>query len=59
MHYGDPGQTGRTDCLSNEMACDASGVPGQWCSPACSSGGSCPQDKPVGVTANLQCATDR
>jgi hypothetical protein len=50
-HYGDPGQ----GCLSDEMALDASGVPGKWCSPACSSGGSCPQDKPVGVTANPQC----
>jgi hypothetical protein len=56
-HYGDPGQ-GERGCLSDENAEVATGVPGQWCSPACGSGGSCPQDKPVGVTANPQCATD-
>jgi hypothetical protein len=50
-HYGDPGQ----GCLSDETSCYAPGVPGHWCSPACSGGGSCPQDKPVGVTANPQC----
>jgi hypothetical protein len=53
-HYGDPGQ----GCLSEEIACYATGVPGHWCSPACSSGDSCPQDKPVGVTANPQCDED-
>jgi hypothetical protein len=51
-HYGDPGQGG---CLSDEFSCSFPGVPGQVCCSACSSGGSCPQDKPVGVTANPQC----
>jgi hypothetical protein len=52
-HYGDPYQ----GCLSDEGACDFAGVSGQWCGATCSSGGSCPQDKPVGVTANPHCAT--
>ena len=52
--YGGPGQ----GCLSDETSCYAPGVPGHWCSPACSGGGSCPQDKPVGVTANPQYADE-
>jgi hypothetical protein len=55
-HYGNPGYGGE-GCLSDEQSEASPGVPGGWCSPACSSGGSCPQDKPVGVTANPQCAT--
>jgi hypothetical protein len=55
-HYGDPVAHGSGQgCLSDETNCAAKGVPGTWCCPACSSGGSCPQDKPVGVTANPQC----
>jgi hypothetical protein len=55
-HYGDPGRgAGQGNCLSDEHVIDIVGVPGRACSPPCNSDGSCPQDKPRGVTANPQC----
>jgi hypothetical protein len=51
-HYGDPAQ----GCLSDESVVKAAGVPDSFCAPLCGSDGSCPQDKPTGVTANPQCA---
>merc|ERR1712224_907817 len=32
------------------------GLPGDFCSPSCSSAGACPSDVPSGVTAHPQCA---
>jgi hypothetical protein len=58
-HYGNPGHgAGRGDCLSDEMGIELDGISGQVCAPLCNSDGSCPQDKPTGVTANPQCAID-
>jgi hypothetical protein len=50
-HYGDPGK----GCLSDESSGRVPDVPGHICFAECGSGGSCPQDKPVGVTANPRC----
>jgi hypothetical protein len=51
-HYGDPN---KGSCLSDEATMGAAGVSGNYCSPQCSSDGSCPQDKPAGATATPQC----
>ena len=51
-HYGDP----KTGCESDEQAVQVQGVSGGFCSPACSSAGSCPSDKPAGDSAAPQCA---
>jgi hypothetical protein len=56
-HYGDPGN-GQDNCLSDETDTEINGVPGQFCAPWCNSDGSCPQDKPTGVTANPQCTVN-
>merc|ERR1712159_864611 len=50
-HYGDP----KGGCESDEQAVRVQGVPGDFCSPSCSSG-SCPSDIPSGVTAKPTCA---
>jgi len=51
-HYGDP----KTGCESDEQAVQVQGVSGNFCSPSCSSAGSCPSDKPAGDSAAPQCA---
>merc|ERR1711972_702229 len=51
-HYGDP----KTGCESDEMAIRVQGVPGDFCSPKCSSSNTCPSDEPAGDTATPQCA---
>merc|ERR1711981_1482372 len=45
-HYGDP----KTGCEKDEQAVQVLGVPGDFCSPKCSSSGSCPTDLPSGDT---------
>jgi len=53
-HYGDPKQGG---CLSDEIGVQIGGVPGDFCSPACTGimQHTCPSDVPSGVTASPQC----
>merc|ERR1712188_51705 len=51
-HYGDP----KTGCESDEKAIQVEGVPGDFCSPKCSTSGSCPTDMPQGDTATPTCA---
>jgi len=51
-HYGDP----KGGCESDEQAVRVQGVPGDLCSPPCSSAGVCPSDLPSGDTAKPQCA---
>mmetsp|Transcript_11856 Transcript_11856/g.27047 ORF Transcript_11856/g.27047 Transcript_11856/m.27047 type:complete len:145 (-) Transcript_11856:146-580(-) len=51
-HYGDP----KGGCESDEEAVQVQGVSGNFCTPQCSSSGSCPSDVPSGVTAAPQCA---
>ena len=51
-HYGDPA----TGCEKDEQAVQVQGVSGDFCSPKCSSSGSCPTDKPSGDTATPTCA---
>merc|ERR1719265_2873764 len=51
-HYGDP----KTGCESDEQGVQVTGVKGDFCSPKCSTAGSCPSDVPSGVTAKPQCA---
>merc|ERR1712100_329623 len=48
-HYGDPAG----GCESDEKAVQVQGVPGDFCSPSCTSG-SCPADVPAGDTARPQ-----
>eukprot|EP00928_Gymnodinium_smaydae_P001163 TRINITY_DN1042_c0_g1_i3.p1 TRINITY_DN1042_c0_g1~~TRINITY_DN1042_c0_g1_i3.p1 ORF type:complete len:329 (-),score=42.34 TRINITY_DN1042_c0_g1_i3:111-1097(-) len=50
-HYGDP----KNGCESDEQAVQVQGLPGDFCSPACSASGKCPSDEPQGVTAHPQC----
>jgi hypothetical protein len=51
-HYGDP----KTGCESDEQAVQVQGIKGDFCSPPCSSSGTCPSDVPSGDTAKPQCA---
>eukprot|EP00413_Alexandrium_margalefii_P049476 CAMPEP_0204611152 /NCGR_PEP_ID=MMETSP0661-20131031/61877_1 /ASSEMBLY_ACC=CAM_ASM_000606 /TAXON_ID=109239 /ORGANISM="Alexandrium margalefi, Strain AMGDE01CS-322" /LENGTH=266 /DNA_ID=CAMNT_0051622995 /DNA_START=1 /DNA_END=800 /DNA_ORIENTATION=+ len=51
-HYGDP----KTGCESDEEAVRVQGLSGDFCSPKCSSSGSCPSDVPKGDSAAPQCA---
>ena len=51
-HYGNPS----TGCESDEQAVRVQGLSGDFCSPKCSSSGSCPSDVPSGDTASPQCA---
>jgi len=51
-HYGDP----KDGCESDEQAVQIQGVTGDFCSPQCSSSGSCPTDIPTGITAKPECA---
>jgi hypothetical protein len=55
-----PGQTHYENpynglCLSDEVATHLLHTPGAYCAPYCGSDGSCPQDKPAGVTATPAC----
>lgn len=50
-HYGDP----KDGCMSDEQAVQVQGIPGDFCSPDCSSA-PCPSDIPEGVTAKPACA---
>merc|ERR1712187_470834 len=51
-HYGDP----KTGCESDEQAVRVQGIQGDFCSPPCSTSGSCPKDEPSGDTATPTCA---
>ncbi|CAK8990723.1 unnamed protein product [Durusdinium trenchii] len=51
-HYGDP----KTGCESDEQAVRVQGLSGDFCSPQCSSSGSCPSDVPKGDSATPECA---
>merc|ERR1712203_712358 len=51
-HYGDP----KTGCESDEQAVQVQGIKGDFCSPQCSSSGTCPSDEPTGDTAKPTCA---
>ena len=51
-HYGDP----KTGCESDEQAVRVQGLSGDFCSPKCSSSGSCPSDVPKGDSATPECA---
>merc|ERR1712217_168287 len=51
-HYGDP----KDGCESDEQSVRVQGVPGDFCSPSCTSSGSCPTDVPSGDSAKPQCA---
>ena len=51
-HYGNPS----TGCESDEQAVRVQGLAGDFCSPKCSSSGSCPSDVPSGETASPECA---
>merc|ERR1712032_1276463 len=51
-HYGDP----KSGCESDEKAVQVQGVPGDFCSPACSSSDACPGDKPSDDAATPRCA---
>merc|ERR1711953_1631682 len=51
-HYGDP----KGGCESDEQAVKVQGINGDFCSPPCSSSGTCPSDVPSGDTATPQCA---
>merc|ERR1712232_840988 len=51
-HYGDP----KTGCESDEQAVQVQGIKGDFCSPPCSSSGTCPSDVPSGDAAKPQCA---
>merc|ERR1719499_505141 len=51
-HYGDP----KGGCESDEQAVQVEGVPGDFCTPQCSSSGACPSDVPSGASATPQCA---
>jgi len=50
-HYGDP----KTGCESDEMKVQVQGVSGDFCSPQCTSAGTCPKDVPSGDTAKPEC----
>ena len=50
-HYGNPAQ----GCLPDETTTALEGVPGNFCSPDCTST-ACPTNLPAGVTADPQCA---
>jgi len=50
-HYGDP----KTGCESDEMAVRVQGLSGDFCSPQCTSAGSCATDVPSGDTAKPEC----
>eukprot|EP00913_Durusdinium_trenchii_P012276 g11527.t1 len=51
-HYGNP----KTGCESDEQAVRVQGLSGDFCSPKCSSSGSCPSDVPKGDSATPECA---
>lgn len=49
-HYEDP----KDGCMSDEEPVRVQGIPGELCSPSCTSA-ACPTDVPAGVTADPQC----
>ncbi|CAE7365083.1 unnamed protein product, partial [Symbiodinium pilosum] len=51
-HYGNPS----SGCESDEVAVRVSGISGDFCSPKCTSQGTCPSDVPSGDTATPECA---
>ena len=53
-HYSDPNVG--SGCLADEQPIKITGIAGDLCSPPCAGAGTCPTDKPSGVTAAPQCA---
>ncbi len=54
-HYGDP-NTIPSSCMPDEQSVKIQGIEGDFCSPPCTSSGTCPTDIPPGVTAKPTCA---